>query len=107
VVSGKPCPLTSMLPPSPGAVGLALEIFHGVEVGAHLLENAVRPGLERRALDQDADALHGGKLTDDLAEHPGDRRETAGPVRAVVRPDPESRQVVAAGLTASELLSYC
>src|ERR1035441_70018 len=46
----------------PDAVGFALEEFHGVQIRAHLVQNAARRGFERRALHQDAHALRAGEF---------------------------------------------
>ena len=70
----------------PDAVGGAADELDGVQIGAGLGQLAAGVLFERFVLHQDADALDSRQLAHDLAIHPGDGRELAGPVVAIVRP---------------------
>ena len=77
----------------PDAVGRRLEEPDRVEVDAHGVELVGDPALHRPAADDDVDHLDAAQVADDLGVDPGDRRELAGPVVAVVRPGDPGRRV--------------
>ncbi len=57
------------------------------------IELVGHPALHRAIADDDVDRLDAAQVPDDLGVDPGDRRELAGPVVAVVRPGDPGRRV--------------
>src|SRR5207245_11246508 len=71
---------------SPAAIrGKPVEL-HSCEIDAHTLEHAPRLPLVPGGVHEDTGNFTGGERAYDLAVHPGDRRELAGPVAGVMRP---------------------
>src|SRR5262249_51411759 len=77
----------------PGAVGRDAEEVDAAEIDAGTAEHAPRRPLHRRVVDQDADALAGDELADDLGVDPRDRRELPRPVAPLMRPGEPGRRV--------------
>src|SRR5947208_3867009 len=71
---------------SPATIRRKPEELHSCEIDAHLPEHPPRLPFVRGGAHQDAGDFTRGERAHDLAVHPGDQRQLAGPIARVVRP---------------------